>query len=258
MQEDEKRLFFGFSIEEPWPHLYPKGRILDEKSRHLTFAFLGNVPYDNLQKALEKFPIPPFQIGPVGICDQLLFLKRVVAQHVRWLVDGEKLKLFVSEVHKWLTLLGYSIDTRPFLSHVTLARAPFNEEEWTSWFEPLPCMVTGIHLYESVGNLTYRSIWEFPILAPFKEIEHTADIAFHIRGKNLSELYLHAAVAMSFKFPPFLKYIKTTDAKDLNQVVKALNQMITECDLEIGCPFKAVSYHTQLVEGEHWEMIVDV
>jgi len=258
MQEGEKRVFFGFSIEEPWPHLYPKGRILDETSRHLTFAFLGNVPYVNLEKNLDHFPKPSFDVGPVGICDDLLFLKKVVAQHVKWLLNDESITSFQSAVQKWLSTLGFSLDPRPHLPHVTIARAPFEEEEWRSWFEPLPCMATGIHLYESVGNLTYQSIWEIPLLKPFEEIEHTADIAFHIRGKSLQQLYLHAAIAMSFKFPPFLHYIKTDHVEDLNQVVKGLNQMIAQCDLEIGCPFKAVSYHTHLIDEENWEMIIDV
>lgn len=258
MNEDEKRLFFGFSIEEPWPYKYPKGRIIDENSRHLTLAFLGNVSFSSLEKALVQFPEPHFQLGPCGICDQLLFLTRVVAQHVTWFEGGKQLATFQITVLDWLESLGYSVDRRPFLPHITLARAPFDQKEWEKWFEPLPCMVTGIHLYESIGNLTYKSIWEIPFTRPFVEIEHTADIAFHVRGKNPAEFYLNAALALSFKFPPFLSFIEKGPVGDLNQVVKELNRMIAQCDLSTGCPFKAVSYHTKLTPELDWEMIVDV
>jgi len=253
MNQDEKRLFFGFSIEEPWPHSCPKGRILEENSRHLTLAFLGNVPIP----PLENFPEPPFLLGPVGICDQLLFLTKVVAQHVTWLNQGEQLISFQKAVLDWLESLGYAVDRRPFLPHITLARSPFEQKEWEKWFEPLPCMVTGIHLYESVGNLKYKSIWEIPLARPFDEIEHTADIAFHVRGKNPAELYLHGALALSFKYPPFLHFIERGPVSDLNQVVKELNRMIAQCDLSMGCPFKAVSYHNKIIQ-DTWEMIVDV
>lgn len=262
MREDEKRLFFGFSIEQPWPSAYPPGRVIDENSRHLTLAFLGNVPYAPLQKNLDRFPQPPFRIGPAGICDRLLFFRKVVAQHVAWCTGGEKLGSYQAALQETLSSLGYPIDPRPLLPHVTLARAPFEEKAWTKWFEPLPLIVTGIHLYESSGNLSYRSIWEIPLLPPFEEIEHTADIAFHILGETPEELYLHAAIAMGFKFPPVLRYIEKAPVESLNEAIKRLNKMITQCDLEWGCPFKAVSYHTHTTHEPQgplaWEMIVDV
>lgn len=258
MEEEKKRLFFAFSIEAPWPHEYPKGRLIEEKSRHMTFAFLGNVPIPNL----SAFPKPDLLIGPVGKCDRLLFLARVVASHVTWLQNGEKLNQLQKSVLDWLESLKYQVDRRPLLPHITLARAPFDREGWEGWFEELPCIITGIHLYESIGNLTYQSIWEIPLTAPFEEIEHTADIAFHVRGKNFDELYLHATVAMSFKHPPFLSFLKSEQKNDLNQVVRGLNQMIAACDLDQGCPFKAVSYHSKITEESNglmnWEMIVDV
>jgi 2'-5' RNA ligase len=263
MEDEIKRLFFAFSVEAPWPHEYPKGRLVDEKSRHITFAFLGNVhPVANL----SEFPKPDLLLGPAGKTDRLLFLPphraRVVASHVTWLSDGEKLNQLQKKALDWLESLGYQVDRRPLLSHITLARAPFDRKAWEDWFEELPCIITGIHLYESVGNLTYQSIWEIPLTAPFEEIEHTADIAFQVRGKNFDELYRHGAVAMSFKHPPFLSFIESEQKSDLNQVVKGLNQMISACDLNQGCPFKAVSYHSKIREESNglinWEMIVDV
>lgn len=262
MDESEKRLFFGFSVEAPWPHNYPKGRLIEESCRHLTFAFLGNVPFSKLEKVLPNCPQPHFRLGPVGKCDELLFLTKVVATHVDWLSDGDKLSEYQRAVLDWLEKQGYKVDRRPFLPHITLARQPFNKEEWMEWFEELPCMITGIHLYESIGNLTYKSIWQLPLLPAFEEIEHTADIAFHIRGRNFYELYMHGAIAMSFKFPHFLSFLDTAPISDFNQIVKKLNAMIAQSDQETGCPFKAVSYHSKMSEEQdgliHWEMIVDV
>ena len=259
---EERRLFFGFSVDAPWPTSYPKGRIIEESARHLTLAFLGNRPFD--EKALSDFPKPEFPIGPVGVCDKLLFLPdlkpRVVSNQVHWLTDGEKLGTYQEKVLDWLENLGYTVDRRPFLSHITLARAPFVEKEWEEVFEPLPVMITGIHLYESIGNLRYPSIWDLPLICAFEEFEHTADIAFYVHGQNYRELYLHGALAMSFKFPHFITYLQDSEITDLHAVVRALNQMITKSDQEIGCPFKAVSYHGKLTEEKplKWEMIVDV
>lgn len=261
-----KRLFFGLSVQAPWPPFYPEGRLIEDETRHITLAFLGNHPFDKLEKALDDFPKPDFLIGPVGRSDQILFLPekspRVVAEHVSWLVDGEKIDLYQKRVLDWLESLDYPVDRRPLLSHVTLARAPFSEESWKEAFEPLPILITGVHLYESLGNLKYQSLWELPFLAPFEEFAHTADIAFHVRGHSIHELYLHAAVGMSFHHPPFLSYLEKKEISNLDDVIRSLNAMISSCDAEQGSPFKAVSYHGTVREDEnhilHWEMIVDV
>jgi len=261
-----KRLFFGLSLQAPWPPFYPKGRLIEEETRHITLAFLGNHPFDKLENALNDFPKPDFLIGPVGRSDEILFLPkghpRVVSHHISWIVDGEKIKAFQKKVQAWLESLEYPVDRRPLLPHVTLARAPFSKEDWEKAFEPLPMIITGVHLYESLGNLQYQSLWELPFISSFEEFEHTADIAFHIRGTSMQELYLHAAIGMSFHFPPFLSFLQKIEIVDLEGVIRALNVMISTCDLEMGCPFKAVSYHGKIREEEnqilHWEMVVDV
>lgn len=261
MQVEKRRLFFGFEIEAPWPEGFPNGRLLDEKNRHLTLAFLGNVDPTPLMQALETIPRPPFKIGPVGVFDQFLALPkdqpRVASWHMRWLSAQDEIVDFHARLRVWLENLGFQMDQRPLLSHATIARAPFRVEEWEEAFTPLPFLITGFHLYESTGGLHYPSIWQLPLEKAFEEFEHTADIAFTIRAENLQQLYVHGATALSFKFPPLIDYICEQSFDHLNEVVRALNQLIAAADQERGCPFKAVSYHGQFTNGL-WEMIVDV
>lgn len=255
------RIFLGLEIDAPWPHDYPAGRLLEEKERHLTLAFLGNVDEAPLLEALETIPKPPFVRGQVGFFDKLLFLPnehpRVAALHIQWLLDGAILSTYQITLLNWLEKLGYKVDRRPLLSHVTVARAPFKQAEWEKAFTPLPCLVKALHLYESVGNLHYHSRWKIDFSLPFEEIEHTADIAFLIRGENFDQLYIHAGLALCFKFPPLLKYLRVRPMSDLLHVIRALNELISIADLEIGVPFKAVSYHGAF-ENNCWQMIVDV
>jgi RNA 2',3'-cyclic 3'-phosphodiesterase len=154
-----KRLFFGAQIEAAWPPL-PSGRLLDPAHRHCTLVFLGNIPWEPLQAQLPHLPLPTF--GPLtGHFDRPLFLPphhpRVAAWHIEW--TDPSLLLYQQQLHAFLLTLGYSLDERPFLSHVTLARAPFNQSYWEAAFQPLPCQTSAIHLYETVECLHYQPIW---------------------------------------------------------------------------------------------------
>lgn len=264
MQEEKKRLFFGFSVEAPWLEKYPKGRIIEPPYRHITTAFLGNIGYQELFNRLPTIPHPPFDLGPAGWVNELLFLphkeKRVTAYHIEWLTKEGEIKTFHQDLQTWVEQQGYPIDKRPFLSHLSIARAPFDQPEWEKSFEPFPLYLSGFHLYESIGNLRYEPLWSLFFQPPFEEIEHTADIGFHIYGRSYAELYVHAALALSFKYPSFIRFLSKERPKDLNTAVRMLNQMLSSCDLERGCPFKAISYHGEVKEGDilRWEMIVDV
>jgi 2'-5' RNA ligase len=255
-----KRLFLGMEVVAPWPESLPKGRILDESDRHLTLAFLGDANLPQLQELLNSFPKPPFQIGLAGIFDKALFLRHVAAWHIQWLEREELFLTFQKNLVNWLKSQGLHPKEGKFLSHVTLARRPFSTPEWQKSFHPLPMYVKNIHLCESLGNSEYEVCWNFPILAPFDEIEHTADIAFLVRGENLQQLFLHAQLALCFHFPPMLTFIKNRSVANLDEIVAVLNGMILKADIELGCPFKAVSFHGELQKNQflEWEMIVDV
>jgi 2'-5' RNA ligase len=268
MQEanDKRRLFWAMEVDAPWPATYPKGRLIDETMRHITLAFLGNVSPEPLLSHLEELPPPPFRVGPAGRLEKMVLLPedspRVVAAKIHWLTQEDEIEAYQSKLIGWLESLGYRLQHNPYLPHVSIARAPFIAEQWEEAFESLPIIVPSIRLYESMGNLQYKTLWERPLIAPFEEFEHTADIAFHIRGGNYRDLLIHAAMALASKFPPILPLLREAQVfSTLEQVIYALNEMVTTCDTTIGCPFKAVSHHGKVREEKRlifWEMIVDV
>lgn len=263
---DVKRLFFGLEIEAAWMQPLPEGRILREECRHMTLAFLGNQSYLRLQTDLADFPICDPYLGFAGHCDRLLFLPprrpHVVSGHIDW-VDQPAVHQCYQRLVSWLREKGYPVDSRELLSHVTLARAPFQIKKWKEAFLPFPLLAKSLHLYESEGNLTYRPLWSLPFILPLEEIEHTADVAFLIRGKNIRQLFRHARLALAFKFPRLLDYASTdTGMESLDEVIIQLNALVSRADAEVGCPFKAISFHGEITKGIggylQWEMIIDV
>lgn len=257
------RLFFALEVICPWPEILPKGRYLNEKERHQTLAFLGEKDPDSILEELKACDLSPLIIGPAGFFDTCLFLPkkhpRTACWHAVWLTLKEPL----FAIQKVLTNHFVPDETRDFLPHVTLARQPFDKSSWEKAFTPLPVYGSAIHLYESLGNLTYVPLYTIPLVAPFEEQEHTADMAFCIRAKNINELFYNAAIALSFTFPPFLDFFaKDAEYKNLDEVIGGLNMMIAHADSLIGCPVKAVSFHGEAKVGKdnllEWEMIVDV
>lgn len=267
MQEDVKRLFFGIEVHAPWPSHVPKGRLLDENHRHLTLAFLGNIAYPPLREILDQFPKISFKIGEVGYFDSCLTLPprhpHVIAWHAHWLEENPSIVRIQKILSDWLISHGYSLDERPWMPHVTICRQPFDAHMWMKDFSPLPFYASSIHLYESVGNLNYDPIWSYPVKAPFEEMNHTADMAFVIRGENLKQIYDHAFTALAFKAPELIKFF--TPMKSLNHlddIIIALNHIVSRADSEVGSPMKAISFHGEVIPLQdsllQWEMIVDV
>lgn len=261
---EEKRLFFGAEVSAVWPEKLPPARIIEEASRHITLAFLGNTSLPDLLERLREFPKPPFRIGLSGKCDKFIFLPdkhhaRVIAGEISWLSSEDQFGAFRETFAEWL---GLEKEKRKFIPHLTIARTPFDVEQWSEIACQIPFFVSAIHLYESMGNLTYIPRWTYSFFPPFEEIEHTADIAFRIRGEDLSDIFLHAQLALAFKSPSLVAYISAEkQPQSLDEIIMALNQIVSISDLELGSPFKAVSYHGKLVSKDNlleWTMIVDV
>jgi len=253
-----KRLFFAAKVEGAWPERLPDGRILDEKVRHITLDFLGPAPTPDL----GQLPKPDFPLAPAGFCTKWALLKHVAAAEVQWLTGKAAFLLFQKKLHDWLLLQNYRLDDRPFFPHITAARAPLDRPAWEKAPCQVPFFLTGVHLYESLGGHTYIPLWGEELQAPFSEIEHTADIAFVVRGENLYGLFLHAQLALAFKFPQLVSYFRAYDVPaSLDDLILRLNDIVAAADQETGCPFKAVSYHGQLTDRTNhleWTMIVDV
>ncbi len=265
---ESTRLFFCMEAVSPWPDEFPPGRVLSAPDRHLTLAFLGDADLDCLQQSLGDFLIPPFTIGLAAVFDRPIFLPpsspRVAAWHIDWLEQKTEFLAFQKSLVLWLKERGFPVreNKGEYLSHVTLARQPFVISEWKKSFQKLPLYGKNIHLCESLGYSKYKVHWIYPILAPFDPIEHTADLAFLVRGKNLDQLHLHAQLALSFYFPPLIHYFNFGAVASLEEIVSGMNGMVARADMEIGCPFKAVSFHGEIVQKENsmmeWEMIADV
>ncbi|MBA2367807.1 MAG: hypothetical protein H0V82_02140 [Candidatus Protochlamydia sp.] len=263
-----KRLFFGLSVEAPWPSTFPPGRLMEESFRHLTLAFLGETDLSKIEALFPSLPPFPLDIGLGGRFDRLLFLPprhpHVVAWHVEWLGEGSLLDQYQHTLTEWLKNSGFALNEKnSFLPHVTLCRSPFDIKPWRKCFSSLPLFASALHLYESLGNSRYQSLWSKPLVPPFKEIEHAADIAFQVTGNSYPHLYLNASLAIAFNFPPFLDYIGPSEViSNLDQCIMALNDALSRLDVDIGSPFKAISFHGEAELTENgflkWEMIVDV
>jgi hypothetical protein len=254
MEQNKKRLFFGAEIHAPWPTSWPQGRLIEERYRHSTLVFLGST----YEERLPNIPLPQFQIGPCGWFDSVIFLPEkephVVAWHARW--QDTALATYQETLIDWL-----HHSKEPWLSHVTVSRAPFAAEKWKESFSPLPCFAGSIHLYESLGNSVYHILWSHPITPPFEEIEHTADMAFRVVGQNLQNLYVNAFTAIAFKCPDLVTHWQPQEIQSLDEIVMALNRAVSATDQTVGCSFKAVSFHGEIRSVKdilEWEMIIDV
>ncbi len=269
MNNENKALFFGIEAVSPWPTSLPQGRLIHEKERHATLAFLGKSDLKELTMQLNSFPLPPFKAGLAGVFDKCLFLPMKRPHVVCWRVDFAEtlnsLEIYQKTLSVWLNSIGFPVlnyEDNLWLPHVTIARQPFEFEPWKKYFTPHPAIFKAIHLYQSIGNLRYSPVWSFQLAKPWIEIEHTADIAFLINGESLQQIYRHALLALAFKFPQLLLHLpKYSEITSLDDIVILLNNGIALCDRHVGCLFKAVCFHGELEKHNsilHWEMIVDV
>lgn len=260
-----KRLFLGLQVQTPWPDNWPEGRIIQEPYRHITLAFLGNVDLELIMSLFSQFPFNQLILAPGGYfysCGTLPEkTPNVFVWFIKWFEDA--IYTFRKSCMEILQKHELKMDEREWLAHLTVCRKPFDSDLWMHAFHTLPFFVSHLHLYESLGHSEYSIHKTHEFVLPFQEIEHTADLAFHIYGKDLQQIYLHAFLALAFRCPDLLTYFQREVSVDsLEDGIILLNEIISYTDGYVGCPFKAVSFHGEERKLEsgllQWEMIVDV
>lgn len=255
-------VFFAFTVKAPF-FKEPFGKIVQEKFRHITLVFLKGLFLKDIN--LKKVPTPSFKIAPCGFFNKIIFLpkdvKRVVAYEIDWIKNKDDVKNYQKILLDFLKKNNLIKNEKKFLEHVTVCRAPFDPILWKKSFQKIPFTIISLVLYKSLGNSEYEIIWKHKLKEPFKEIEHTADIAFDIKGENFTDLFYNAFTALCFKFPKFLNYpLKKYSFFKIEDVILTLNDLLTRADLDIGSPFKAISFSSKITKTDilSWEMIVDV
>lgn len=143
-------------------------------------------------------------MAPTGIFDACIFLPpkkhpHVVAWNIHWLSLGKALISYQKQCLQWLHQRKYEIEKRKFFPHVSIARSPFEKNQWKKVFSERPFLIRALHLYESVGGLHYVPQWTRPFIPAFEEVKHTTGKAFHIYGENLQQIYTNAQVALAFQ-----------------------------------------------------------
>lgn len=264
----QKRLFLGFDVSCHWTYEPDDHQMISHKNRHVTMAFLGRQDVEKLLKALKTLSIFPFSISPAGFFDACLTMPSahptVIAWKMHVLTSGKALFAFHATLLKWLDEKKIVCDAKhkELFAHVTVSRNLEMAASWQEGFQPIPFLLTAFHLYESLGDSQYRKLWSRMLLPAFEEIEHVADMGYRIRGKTLRDVYLHAQLALAHYDPNVLKFITgPLKMANLDEIIYSLNQVLTKMDIEMGSPFKAISYHGNLRENEgvlEWEMIIDV
>lgn len=239
-----RRLFFAFEVTTPANLKLPPGRLLAEKERHITLAFLGEVDYNLLQLHLDRLPKPDFTDGFVGEFTEVAFFPPSHPRAVVWKAIFHRkeraIRAFQQKLTDWLRVIGFppTDPDREWVPHVTLCRAPFDSHKWSENFEPRPFMITKFHLYESIGDLRYHPLWTYTLLPPFEEQE---DDVIKIRGHNPLELVDHAQVALALRFPVIWEFIKqTSPSPGTLEAIQCLNSSISSANAKYGLNLKSV------------------
>jgi RNA 2',3'-cyclic 3'-phosphodiesterase len=146
---------YTIEVKEKWPF----SRWVHQEDYHITLAFLGFAPNEKLEHSkklvkqyvgqMEPFPLRIETIGLFGQRESpRIFLVGVNQE--------ERLHTVRNQVYRGCQEAGFTLETRAFHPHITLARKwkgdnPFSktafEEECT--FKPLPFVANEVVLYQT-------------------------------------------------------------------------------------------------------------
>lgn len=121
---DETKLILKEHIEELNRNL-PFSRWVHHEDLHITLAFLGFAPPDQLRQAMRyvKEAINGVKTFPLAI-NRLGFFGNVDSPRVFWAdtQESKELQLLRKKVFTACEHAGFTLETRPFRPHITLAR----------------------------------------------------------------------------------------------------------------------------------------
>jgi 2'-5' RNA ligase len=157
---DETKLILKKHIEE-LNRNFPFSRWVHHEDLHITLAFLGFAPPEQLKrstsyvmeaiKGIKPFPLAINRLGYFG---------NVESPRVFWAgtQESEELQLLRKKVFTACEQVGFTLETRPFRPHITLARkwsgnGAFQKEMLDIWNniqrEPLVFEVNKVVLYQT-------------------------------------------------------------------------------------------------------------
>ncbi|NNV05976.1 RNA 2',3'-cyclic phosphodiesterase [Geobacillus sp. C56-T2] len=102
-----------------------------EKDYHITLAFLGDVPPDQMAPLSEALAATAAHHAPFSLqLARLGTFGERKAPRVFWqgVIESEPLRALQRDVYEACVRLGFSLDRRPFAPHITIARRWQGEE----------------------------------------------------------------------------------------------------------------------------------
>lgn len=180
---EKRRIFVGISfneetlrqlaqIQEQWKSILPSQNFkwLPPPNLHLTLHFLGLIDewrVGMITNSLKKITLPDFSF----LFHRVLFFPN--PQHARVLcIAGQEghspLAHLFYRIGESLKEIGFTLETRIFIPHITLARVhPSRRCEEKLSYEALSISIESFTVYESVlseGGSQYREVEKFPLV----------------------------------------------------------------------------------------------
>lgn len=230
--------FFGFEIHSPFIEVFSYNKIGEKGSPFLPFLSFEETIFQKVCALLDYVPHPFFQVGPVALLETCFLLRNRTLENLtlqirRFGVD--LIQPYQKLLHTYFIQEGCQPDRVPLTQSIVCKPVSFLQKSRTNG-EQFPLYLLKLHLYKRCEEERYISIWTRPLLPPFKEVKQGNFILY---GENFQQIFLHAQIALSFKFPAFTPFIDDTyQVRNLHDGgVRLLTLIYKACDV-IKMPIK--------------------